>query len=216
MTARDVPSELFPDGRQVAAAAGRNRQPILDVLKVALPKHGTVLEIASGSGEHVTFFANALPDLCWQPSDPAPDKRVSISAWKAQQGCNNVNEPLSIDTRQRVWTIERLSVRPPVVAILAINLLHISPWAATLGLLDGAERILRPWGKLFIYGPFMRGGVHTAPSNAAFDERLQAENPEWGLRDVDEVVAEASSRALELDQIVEMPANNLSLVFTRG
>ncbi len=197
------------DARQSSPAAARNRGPILDVLKRVLPQKGLVFEVASGTGEHATHFARHLPDLTWQPSDPDADARASIAAWIAAEPLANIRAPLAFDVTSEPWPIERAD------AVLCINMIHISPWNATEALLRGAARILPPGGVLYLYGPYKRNGRHTAPSNAAFDEDLHRRNPGWGVRDLAEVEEAASACALRLSHTVEMPANNLSVVFTR-
>jgi len=196
------------DGRRTAPAAARNRDPILALLRSSLPATGTVLEIASGSGEHVVHFAAALPALDWQPSDPSPEARGSIAAWRDASRLANIRPPIALDAAAADWPVARAD------AILAINMVHISPWAATLGLLAGAARLLPAGGLLYLYGPYRRAGHPLAPSNAAFDADLRARNPQWGLRAVEEVAAAATG--LRLAEIVEMPANNLSLLFRRA
>jgi len=186
----------------------RNREPILAVMRRVFPQEGRVLEIASGSGEHAVFAGRALPGLIWQPSDPDARARASIAAWTQQEGLANVLPPLAIDARAKDWGVEA-----PFDAIVAINMIHISPWQATLGLFEGASRLLRAGGILFLYGPYMRDGKHTAPSNEAFDRSLKERDPSWGVRDVDEVARVGESNGLVLCEIVEMPANNLSVVF---
>jgi SAM-dependent methyltransferase len=193
-----------------APAVARNRDPILEVLRRALPETGRVLEIASGTGEHIVHFARALPTLEWQPSDPSVDARQSISAWIAASGLTNIGEPLALDAASSDWPMEAAD------AILCINMVHISRWEATKGLMRGAGRLLGPGGLLYLYGPYRREGRHTAPSNAAFDADLRARNPEWGVRDLEEVAAEAAANGLALDRAVEMPANNLSLLFVKA
>jgi len=198
------------DHRRSAPHVARNAGPIADVLTQILPARGMVLELASGSGEHVVHFAREFPRLLWQPSDPEPAALRSIEAWRAESGLFNLLPPISLDARAADWPV------PQTDAILCINMIHISPWAATAGLMRGAGRLLGDGAPLFLYGPYRRGGVETAPSNDAFDESLRARDPEWGLRTVEEVEAEAGKHGLQLDRIVEMPANNLSLVFRRG
>ena len=193
-----------------APATARNRGPLLEVLRTVLPARGTVLEIASGTGEHAVHFAAALPDLLWRPSDPDPFAIASCRAWGEAAGLPNLRPPLLLDASAADWPIAEAD------AILCINMIHISPWAATAGLMRGAGRLLGDGAPLFLYGPYRRGGVETAPSNDAFDESLKARDPEWGLRTLEEVEAEAGKHGLQLDRIVEMPANNLSLVFRRG
>ncbi len=197
------------DARLFALATERNRQPILDVLSRVLPDRGLVLEVASGSGEHALWFAQALHPLVWQPCDPDPACRRRIAAHGADAGCAALEAPLDLDAAAADWPIERAD------AVVCINMTHIAPWPATAGLIAGAARILPPAGVLYLYGPFLRGGHHTAPSNAAFDASLRACNPDWGLRGVEAVAEAAGPQGLVLREVVDMPANNLSLVFTR-
>jgi SAM-dependent methyltransferase len=200
------------DGRHFSPSAARNSEPIREVLERVLPKSGIALEIGSGTGEHVVCFAKALPGLLWQPSDPDPASRASIEAWIAAEGLTNVRSPAAIDTRQAIWGVEDDA---PFTAIASLNMIHIAPWESALGLLAGAGRLLRPEGILYLYGPFMRSGAHTAPSNAAFDADLKRRDPRWGVRDIDDLVREAANHGLELREAIEMPANNLSLVFVK-
>ena len=197
------------DARLSSPAALRNRDPILDILKSVLPDSGIVLEIASGSGEHIVHFAAAMPELIWQPSDPSEAARASIAAWLAAERAANILPPLDVDASTHDWPVAAAD------AVLAINMVHISPWAPTLGLLAGAARLLPAGGPLFLYGPYMRGAEPMAASNIAFDADLKARNPEWGIRDLDAVAAAADTLGLSLDRVVEMPANNLSVVFVR-
>jgi cyclopropane fatty-acyl-phospholipid synthase-like methyltransferase len=201
------------DRRQYSPSTARNRAPILTVLQRVLPPDARVLEIASGSGEHAMHIARAIPELTWQTSDPDPDARASIAAWIEAEHLGNVLAPRTLDVRETVWGVENDA---PFDAIVAINMIHISPWQATLGLLTGASRLLRPGGVLYTYGPYMRGGRHTAPSNAVFDASLKARDSSWGVRDVADVASAARVQELKLEEIVEMPANNLSLVFRRN
>jgi cyclopropane fatty-acyl-phospholipid synthase-like methyltransferase len=198
------------DRRATSLPAARNRKPILAVMRRVLPQKGKVLEIASGSGEHAVFVARAMPVLVWQPSDPDADSRASIAGWTAHEQLANVLSPLDIDVRAKDW-----GVPAPFDAIVAINMIHISSWEATLGLFAGAGRLLRAGGILFLYGPYMREGKHTAPSNEAFDRSLKERDPSWGVRDIDEVVRAGEGNGLVLREIVEMPANNLSVVFVK-
>jgi len=168
-----------------------------------------VLEVASGSGEHALHFARAFPALLWQPSDAEPAALRSIEAWRQAEGLPNLLAPVALDAASPDWPVDQAD------AILCINMVHISPWAATLGLLDGAERLLAAGAPLYLYGAYRREGVSTAPSNEAFDASLKARNPEWGVRRLEAVTAEAERRSLRLDRVVEMPANNLSVVFRR-
>jgi len=189
------------------SAADRNKGPILEVLERALPKQGLVLEIASGAGRHVAYFATALADLIWQPSEPDADLRRVIST--AVAGLPNVREPLNLDVLQPSWPITEAD------AIVNINMIHVAPWAATGALMRGAAAVLGNGGVLYMYGPYRRFGSHTAPSNAAFDERLRMHDPQWGLRDMENVERLAGEAGLSLERTVAMPANNFSLVFRR-
>ncbi|MGU3359544.1 DUF938 domain-containing protein [Methylobacterium sp. M6A4_1b] len=193
----------------VAPAVARNRAAILAVLRDVLPETGTVLEIASGSGEHAVHFAAALPGLTWQPSDPEPAYRRSIAAHAEAAGLANLRPPLDLDATSSAWPI------PHADAVLCINMVHIAPWAATEGLMAAAARTLAPGSVLFLYGAFREGGRHTAESNAAFDEDLRARDPRWGVRDLEAVVETAARRGLRLDSRLTLPANNLALVFRR-
>ncbi|MBL6454909.1 DUF938 domain-containing protein [Belnapia sp. T6] len=193
------------DARRYAPATLRNREPILAVLRRHLPPAGLVLEVASGTGEHAAHFAAALPGLTFQPSDPEPAARTSIAAWGA--GLANLRPPLALDATGEDW--------PAADAVLCINMIHIAPWAATLGLMRGAARCLAPGGPLILYGPYRRGGAHTAPGNAAFDADLRARDPEWGVRDLESVAAAAAAQGFGPPVAEEMPANNLTLVFRR-
>ncbi len=213
------------DARQFAPATERNREPILAVLKTVLPPTGTVLEIASGTGEHASFFAPNLQPRQWLPSDPNPIALASIAAWREQFPAANLYPPIALDVCDKRWQIEPKALlaepsgidlnQSPITAIVNINMLHIAPWTACLGLMAGAGRLLEGGGRLYLYGPFQQAGQPLAPSNAAFDASLQAENPAWGVRNLDEVVAVAQKYQLSLVQTIPMPANNLSLVFER-
>lgn len=209
------------DARQYAPATGRNREPILEILLQVLPESGTILEIASGTGEHAVFFASRLKDCLWLPTDTSPQSRASIIAWTEHFECDNVYTPLELDVTEPVWAVENdplidWSNTEPIVAIVNINMIHISPWSACLGLMAGAGRILKAGGILYLYGPFKQGYEHTAPSNAAFDEYLRAQNREWGVRNLDDVVEAARAEHFISKQVYQMPANNLSLVFERS
>jgi SAM-dependent methyltransferase len=192
-----------------AAAAERNRDPILDVLRGVLPPAGLVLEIASGTGQHVTHFARALPALRWQPSDALEAHLRSIRAWTAALEAHNVLPPVLLDVERAPWPVAAAD------AILTINMVHIAPWSATAALFGGAARLLPPAGVLYLYGPFKRGGRHTAESNQRFDERLRDDDPRWGVRDLDDLEIVAASAGFAPAEIVAMPANNLSLVYRR-
>lgn len=198
------------DVRLYAPATQRNRVPILEVLARILPGAGTVLEVASGSGEHAVWFAQHLRPLVWQPSDPDPACRRSIAAHAAAAGCATLRPPLDLDVTAAEWPLDRAE------AIVCINLVHIAPWSAAEGLFAGAARLLPPAGVLFLYGPFFRAGRETAPSNLAFDRSLRTRDPAWGLRDTADLETLGRARGLALDELVEMPANNLSLVFRRA
>jgi Protein of unknown function (DUF938) len=195
--------------RQYAPATMRNRDFILDVLRDVLPKTGVILEVASGSGEHVVHFARNLPSLVFQPSDPDSDARFSIAAWTKAASVENVHPPIALDVSEPVWPIASAN------GIICINMVHVSPWEATLGLMRGAAAILLPRAPLYLYGPYLREGIATAPSNQAFDSSLRDRNPNWGLRDLELVAATAHSAGFSAPVITEMPANNLSVVFRR-
>jgi Protein of unknown function (DUF938) len=197
------------DLRRSAAAALRNRDPILAVLREVLPTSGLVLEVASGTGEHVVHFARALPGLVWQPSDPSPNARASIAAWIAEQGGPNLRAPLALDAASSTWPVTAAN------AIVCINMIHISPWEATEGLMRGAGAILPSGGVLYLYGPYSRADRPLEPGNAAFHDRLKARDPQWGLRELGAVEAAAIDAGLTLQCVAEMPANNLSVVFRR-
>ena len=200
MTHRDSAARIAP-------AADRNKGPILEVLQRVLPSSGLVLEIASGTGQHAVHFARGLPAIEWQPSDPDPASRESIAAWSAKAALPNLRPVLELDVRASHWPVERAA------AIVCINMIHISPAASTVGLLDGAARVLPAGGVLVLYGPYKRGGAHTAPSNESFDMQLRSQNPEWGVRDLEWVQDLARERGLAFGETVQMPANNLCVVF---
>jgi hypothetical protein len=198
------------DVRRYTPAAARNRRPILQVLQRHLPSRGLVLEVASGSGEHVVHFAKASgPDLIFQPSDPEPGARVSIDAWATTLGLRNVRPAIVLDAASDCWPIPRADV------VLCINMIHIAPWAAAVGLMCGAAGVLPSGGILYLYGPFRRDGRHTAPSNEAFDRDLRTRESAWGVRDLEAVVALAQAHGFARPLVEAMPANNLSLVFRR-
>jgi len=197
------------DPRRHAPATARNREPILAVLRDVLPSSGTVLEVASGTGEHAIHFARALPDLVWQPSDPDPSALASIRAWAEAAKLGNLRPPLLLDAAAPEWPIEKAD------AILCINMVHISPWEATVGLLRHSAKLLPVGGPLVLYGPYLRAGVATADSNEAFDASLKMRDQRWGLRHLEEIIALAEDSGMMLDHIVEMPANNLSVTLRR-
>ena len=198
------------EDRQYAPAAARNRGPILNVLGAILPLSGPVLEVASGTGEHVVHFARAFPILVWQPSDPSKEARRSIRAWIAAERLENVRPPLDLDAASDSWPIDHAA------AMVCINIIHISPWASTEGLMRGASRVLDAGAPLYLYGPFRQSAKALAPSNAAFDGDLRNRDPRWGLRDLEEVAVSAGSFRFVLDRVVDMPANNLSVIFRKS
>jgi SAM-dependent methyltransferase len=197
------------DRRLYHAHVARNRQPILDVLARVLPPKALVLEMASGSGEHAVFFAQNLPSMRWQPTDADAGALASIAAHRAAAGLPNLLEPLRLDATAERWPIESAD------AVVCNNMTHITPWRVTEGLIAGARRILPASGILYLYGPYRIDGRHTAASNKDFDAWLQAQNPEWGIRDLAEVTALARRHDLDLAETVAMPANNLSVIFRR-
>lgn len=202
-----IAAEAGPEARKHAPATLRNREPIAEALAELLPAHGLTLEIASGSGEHAAFFAGRFPQVTWQPSDFDAAALTSIAAWCA--GLENVLPPLALDVTAPDWPVERAD------AIFCANMLHIAPWAATPGLMAGAGRVLATGGPLIVYGPFRRADVPTAPSNEAFDESLKHRDPAWGLRDLEAVDGAADAQGLAPDRVIEMPANNLMVVWRR-
>jgi cyclopropane fatty-acyl-phospholipid synthase-like methyltransferase len=202
--------EKRADGKWFTPSAERNKGPILDVLARVLPRRGVVLEIASGTGQHVVHFAKALPGLTWQPSDQDAELRESIALRVAEERLANVNPPIDLDVSGLPWPLRRAD------AVVCINMIHVAPWPATRALFEGARALLPAQHVLFLYGPYRRFGRHTAKSNEQFDSDLRAHDPEWGLRDVEAVSEVAASYGFALAEIVEMPANNLSLVFKRA
>jgi Protein of unknown function (DUF938) len=203
------------DLRRYAPATQRNREPILEVLRQVLPPTGTILEISSGTGEHAIFMAPQLAPRQWIPSDPNPDARASITAWQQTAPCPNLHPPIDLDASSSHWSVESDDnpTRDPISAIVNINMIHIAPKSAYLGLMAGASRILPHKGILYLYGPFIQAGVPTAPSNEAFDASLRSQNPEWGIRDLAEIATAAETHNLHLHKIFPMPANNLSVIF---
>jgi len=197
------------DSRRFAPATQRNRDAILNVLRGALPQSGVVLEIASGTGEHAVHFAQALPQLEWQPTDPSAQSRESIAGWISESGVQNIKPPLELDASAEDWPLQRAD------AIVCINMVHISPWEAAEGLMRGAGHLLPDNGLLYLYGPYRRANHPFEPSNAAFDESLKARDPRWGIRELDDVAACAASNGLALLDVAEMPANNLSVLFRK-
>lgn len=201
-----------PTEARESPAATRNAEPILAVLRAHLGPRARVLEIAAGTGQHAAAFARALPEILWTPTDPDEAARASIEAWREHAGLPNLAAPLRLDAAEPTsWPAG------PFDAVVCINMVHISPWAATEGLMAGAASVLTtPGGLLVLYGPYLEADTPLAPSNAAFDADLKQRNPDWGLRDRDAVVAEARQHGLALTRRVEMPANNLTLLFRRA
>lgn len=195
------------DARRFSPSAARNRDPILQALRPRLPAAGLVLEVAGGTGEHCAHLAAALPGLRFQPTDPDPDALASMDAWCG--GLPNVRPALALDAAAADWPVAAAD------AVLCINMIHIAPWAAAVGLVAGAARVLPPGGVLALYGPYMRGGRHTGPGNVAFDADLRARNPAWGIRGLEDVAALAAAAGFGAPEIIGMPADNLVLVFRR-
>jgi SAM-dependent methyltransferase len=216
---RDKPRVTALEDRDTAGerlfspSAARNRDPIRAAFLANMPKTGKILEIGSGTGEHAVHLASALPEAAWFASDADASARTSIAAWIAETGLRNLKGPFAVDVTKPHWTVED---EAPFDGLVSINMIHIAPFAAAEGLFAGAKRLLRPGGRLFLYGPFMRDGVHTAPSNEAFDVSLKTRDPTWGVRDLDKEIEPLANRnGLVLETVVEMPANNLSIVFSK-
>jgi hypothetical protein len=201
--------EKRSDGKWFIDAAERNKGPILDVLARVLPRRGVVLEIASGTGQHVVHFARAIPGLTWQPSDTDAELRESIAVRVRDEQLPNVNPPVDLDVIRLPWPVQAAA------ALVCINMIHVAPWSATPALFEGARALLAAQHVLFLYGPYRRFGRHTSESNAKFDTDLRARNPDWGLRDMEAVSDVADQAGFALAEIVDMPANNFSLVFRR-
>jgi predicted O-methyltransferase YrrM len=196
--------------KQTWPAAERNKQAILEVLERTLPTSGgLLLEVASGTGQHAVHFARALPSWRIQPTDLDDEILQSVRAWIEDSGVDNVELPVALDVLHDKWPLQQVD------AIFNANMIHIAPWAVTLGLLDGAAKLLQPGSPLVMYGPYKRGGAHTAPSNERFDESLRERNAEWGVRDLDIVADEARQRGLVLEDVVDMPANNFTVIYRR-
>lgn len=198
------------DSRQHAPATQRNREPILAVLREILPAQGLVLEVASGTGEHAIYFAGAFPGLVFQPSDPDPAALASIDAWASESALPNLRPAIRLDATAPRWPVAEAD------AILCINMIHISPWAATEGLVRQAAQLLPAGGPLYLYGPYRQSDVPLAASNAVFDDSLRRRNPKWGLRELDAVADLARAAAFGEPQVTAMPANNLSVVFRKA
>jgi hypothetical protein len=199
--------ERAASGKWSSPSAERNKGPILEVLARVLPARGTVLEIASGTGQHVEHFAKALPGLAWQPSDPDAELRESIALRMADAALANLQGPIDLDVTRLPWPVETAD------AVVAINLIHVAPWPATTALFEGAKALLAPGQVVFLYGPYRRFGRDTSDSNAQFDRDLRARDPAWGVRDMEAVCGVAEAAGFLLAETVEMPANNFSLVF---
>lgn len=198
------------DMRQFAPATARNRDPILSVFRTIAPASGLVLEIASGTGEHAAHIAPCFSALTWQPSDVDPANLTSIDAHASHAGADNINPAILLDVTADVWPVPRAAM------IFNANMIHISPWECTVGMMAGAGAVLDKDGLLYLYGPYKRDGIHTAPSNEAFDQSLQSRDPRWGVRDLEAVAEEAGRNDLVLDQVIPMPANNFSVIFRKG
>jgi hypothetical protein len=199
--------------RLMAPSAARNKDAIRDAFLAHMPNSGVIVEIASGSGEHVVHLAAALPHLQFFPGDPDPAARASIAAWTTHARLQNIEPPHAVDASAPGWEQDF----PRADGVLSINMIHIAPCAAMHGLLAGAGLLLKPGGKLFLYGPFMREGLHTAPSNEAFDQSLKARDARWGVRDLDrEIIPEADKNGLRPAALIAMPANNFSVVFEKS
>lgn len=192
-----------------APATERNREPLLAVLREVLPTSGRVLEVASGTGQHAAWFARALPHLVWQPTDVDAESLESIEAWRTEEGPPNLLPPRRLDAGAEAWPETAADV------ILNVNMIHIAPWTACQGLMRGAGRVLPPGGLLVLYGPYFVEGRDTAPSNLEFDASLRARNPAWGVRSLEAVTAEAALHGLERERVVDMPSNNLTVVFRK-
>ncbi|TNE37350.1 MAG: DUF938 domain-containing protein [Alphaproteobacteria bacterium] len=204
------------DRRQFAPATERNRAPILSLLKKWLPTSGTVLEVASGSGEHAVYFAPHFPDLYWQPSNFDPAQIDSVIDWIAERPSENLLSPVLLDATSAIWAVEEEDYDgSPVTAVFNANMIHISPWEVCEGLMAGAGRILPSGGPLILYGPYRQNSAHTAKSNEEFDLWLKSRNPAWGVRDQEQVIAEAEGNGLTHLEAVPMPANNFIQIFRK-
>lgn len=201
------------DKRLYAPATARNRDVILEVLTAHLPRRGTLLEVASGTGEHAAHMAPHLPDIYWQPSDIEAEKINSINAWRQASGAENILPAIALDVLAHDFAT--LDAPAPLSAVMSANLIHIAPWSVAEALIDKAGRALGTGGVLYLYGPYKRGGVHTAPSNESFDQSLKSRDVAWGVRDLEAVSTLAETAGFDAPVVMEMPANNLSLVFTK-
>ena len=202
--------------KRFAPATERNRTPLLAVLESQLPKAGTILEGAAGTGQHAAFFAPRLAPRWWLPTDLDEANIASIAAWREEVDASNLLPPQPLDVLAPRWSVEASVLPEPISAIVNINMVHISPWSCCESLFDGAARMLKPQAPILMYGPFKRGEEHTAPSNAAFDQQLRAQDPHWGVRNLEDVIDAAEARGFSLGVVVEMPANNLMVSFVRA
>ncbi|MBP0036508.1 MAG: DUF938 domain-containing protein [Roseofilum sp. SBFL] len=205
---------MTADLRQHAPATQRNREPILEVLKRVLPPRATVLEVASGTGEHAVFFSSHLQPRSWLPSEFNPQLLESIKAWQKVHPCDFLYPPIRLDAQNPPWALNGYEAE--ITAIVCINMIHISPWEVCLGLMTGAQHVLPSGGILYFYGPYKQKGEHTAPSNATFDRSLRSSNPVWGVRNLEDVIEVAQAHDLRHLETIEMPANNLSVIFEKG
>jgi hypothetical protein len=210
MTVRCENADLLANGGLVSPSAERNREPIASVLKRVLPESGFVLEISSGTGQHAVHFARVMAGLVWQPTDCDADCLRSIAAWIAAENQANVKLPLSLDVHNEVWPVTEAD------AAVCINMIHIAPSSAVSALMRGASRILGSGAVLVLYGPFRRNGLHTSPSNEVFDRHLRAQNPDWGVRNLEDVAETAGKDGFDLQEVCQMPANNLSVIFRKS
>jgi SAM-dependent methyltransferase len=202
-------ADVLADGRIVSPSAERNKGPIAELLMRVLPEQGDVLEVGSGTGQHVQHFAQAMPHIRWQPTERDADCLKSIASWLALALVPNVNAPIRLDVHDKIWPVGE------VAAVVCLNMIHIAPPSATEALLHGAGRVISSGGILFLYGPYRRQGRHTSASNEAFDDLLRAENPTWGVRNLEDVALLAASEGLELQEVHDLPANNLAIVFSK-
>ena len=202
--------------KRFAPATERNREPLLEVLKQHLPDNGTILEVAAGTGQHAAFFAPRLTPRWWLPTDLDEANIASIAAWREEAGASNLLSPQTLDVLATRWSVEDSVLPEPISAIVNINMVHISPWSCCEALFDGAARIIDAQAPVLMYGPFKRSDQHTAPSNAAFDQQLRAQDPHWGVRNLEDVINVAEACGFSCDVVIPMPANNLMVSFIRA
>lgn len=202
--------------KRFAPATDRNRAPLLAVLKTQLPGAGTVLEVAAGTGQHAVYFAPALAPRLWLPTDQSSANVASIASWCADMPSPNLLHPQRLDVLDDIWSVEQSPLPEPVSAVVNINMIHIAPWECCAALFRGAARLLAAGGVVLLYGPFKQKNVRTAPSNEAFDQQLKAQDPRWGIRELEAVMAVATEAGFECHEAISMPANNLSVVFHRA